>query len=239
MKIALQSFFIDYYDHWFDRRDEADEVWERRGDLPPYKQQAFQLMKWKGLNVPRHARADHLRDVTFKGEDPYVVAYYDPKLHATLGKRKLRLSNVKGEGTLCSEFIDTGTFYPTSTRIIHIGNHVIEFTMTSNHWWLSNRGDVEMELVRHGESKTYDSNTWKWTPEPRANWDVRHFRWPIYAIDYVDRKDGKRFAVDLNRCPEVRKTPVEDVFSPQACAYAIMDYFQTYNAEGKKRAKVS
>lgn len=202
--IALQSFFIDYYDHWFASRHEPNVVfWERRGDLPPDKIDQFRMLNRAGVATPDHGTAQDLRRRW--PEDQEVVAYYDPTGHATLGKYKVALKHVYYPNMYCSAFIATDG-PPTHTRIVHIGRRSVEFTMTSDHEWMSNTGrDISMDLVR-------------------VDGHERHFDWPLYAVDYVTG-----LAVDLNRCPGLSRTPVEEVISARECAEAIIEYAQDHD----------
>ena len=210
-KVALQSFFIDYYDHWFDSRHEPGViVWERRGDLPPWKEDQFRMMNAVGLETPHHGTASELLE--YLDDDTEVVAYYDPRGHATQGKYRTELGRVYYPEMYCSTFIKTEG-PPTHTRIVHIGDRSVEFTMTSDHEWMSNTGhDISMAFVS-------------------ADCHPRHFEWPIYAVDYVDG-----LAVDLNRCPGLSNTPVEDVLTPKECADAIIEWAQVFSFDWEGEA---
>jgi hypothetical protein len=84
--------------------------------------------------------------------------------------------------------------------------------MTSDHEWMSNTGtdiDIKMGVVG-GYART--------------------FNYPLYAIDFV-----ADYAVDLNRCPGLSHTGVDDILSPRECAELIIDYAQRFDFEGNPR----
>jgi hypothetical protein len=223
VKIAIDSFFIDYYDHWFDRRDEADEVWKRHGNLPPYRREALQMMRDKGINTVPFGYASDLR--VHYGPDTKVVYYYDETGHATDGKILTLLRWIPYDDSFCSIYVDSGFSPPLSYRVLHIGEKVVVWSMVSDHNWLSNGGtDINIKLV--GDK----SVTARMLPLQRS------FNYPLYAIDFVPNAMGHNFAVDFNICPGLSKTPVEDIITPRECAEAIMSYAQKYDFNGRERA---
>src|SRR5690606_22183941 len=128
-----------------------------------------------------------------------VVAYYDPRGHATQGKYKTKLKDIYYDNMYCSVFIHTDG-PPSHVRIAHIGNRSAAYRMWSDHEWMSNTGNtIEMEFL--GVDK-YE----------------RLLNYPVYAIDFVSG-----YAVDLNLCPGLGKTPIQDAIPAKEAADAIKD----------------
>lgn len=209
MKVWINSFFIDYYDHWFDSRSDPEAIeWKRFGNMRPYKDEAFRLMQSAGINTPRFGTAKEFKQ-DFEPEK-LVVKYWDTSGHATYGKDLVYLGWIKEDDMFVSEFIETDG-PPTSTRILHVGELSYEFVMYSDHEWMSNTGtEIEMELVKIGGHE-------------------RHFGYPLYAIDYV-----LDYALDLNLCPGLGHTPIEDVLTAKDCADTIKSWFEIYDAHGQE-----
>lgn len=188
VSIAIRSYYIDYYDHAFESNYFAEAVWNRVSNVPPYKRESFELLRSKGFPTPAFGTK---MELIHRGlnKDTKVVAYYDPKGHCTHGKYLTTLGEVWYDNMECSVYIETQR--PEHTRVVHIGNRHAAYRMWSNDEWRSNTGtEIDMKRVF-----TYSSH--------------RGFDYPLFAVDYV-----AGIAVDLNFCPGLGKTPIQDAFSP-------------------------
>jgi hypothetical protein len=207
MKIALNSDFRDFYDHWFSLSEEADYTLNRTMVDGILKRDQFKLLEQLGFNTPLHGTPDVL-EKQLAEEKTHVVLYCDELAHAGEGKY-LHLGNKNFSKhkryTYASAQIRTDRKADKgcqSTRLLFIGYRKFILCYTSNHSWMSNEGKVSIEFIDEERPRNL-TDKWAFTK-----------KWPILAIDYVVEKDtGKDFAIDFNSAPGLSGTPIEEMFS--------------------------
>lgn len=217
MRIGLRSDFLDYYDHWFDRLEVAEVIFERRSRTNSSRREIFQRLESMGLRTPPHGVVTELvacrekylhqtfRDPAIAGKAiealKNLVVYTDEYAHAGEGKLLLSLSEAlehypDAYASLHIPQTPAGT--GVSLRYLHVGRRRFWLRYTSFNDWRSNAGDVHIELLTE-ESPGYHPGV----PEP------------LFAIDFLPYGMGSErlVAVDFNTAPALRGTGIEEKLS--------------------------
>jgi hypothetical protein len=203
MKIALNSDFRDFYDHWFSLSEEADYTLNRTMVDGILKRDQFKLLEQLGFNTPLHGTPDVL-EKQLAEEKTHVVLYCDELAHAGEGKF-LYLGNkdfAKYKKYSYSSVHIKADKRNQSIRLLFIGYRKFILRYSSDHFWMSNEGKVNIELIDEVRPRNL-TDKWAFTK-----------KWPLLAIDSVIEKyTGKEFAIDFNSAPGLSGTPIEEMFS--------------------------
>jgi len=209
-KIAIDSDFLDFYDHAFYSRYNADIVWERRSRTNMSKRKQFAFLEQQGLATPIHGtvmrvhekmREGYLHDKTFfekcSGKLFYVVVYLDEYVHRGLGKLQvpLKLALDHYPHRYCSQFIQTTpSSHAVSYRYLQVGKKSFWLRSTGHDSWMSNHAEkVDVEYLCTNE------DMFKFT-----------VGYPVFAIDFIPGK--VLYAIDFNTAPGLKDTgiPLKD-----------------------------
>lgn len=213
-RVVLRSDFIDYYDHHFDLSYFGEYVEFKRfseGGMSRYEM-LFYMAGTLGLRTPRFDR----RDRALMWNKPLVLHLF-PMAHRGQGKHRFRPSwdgsvtmevvkTISRSDTVAVEYIDPADL-STSYRLLCVGALRFELRYTSNNAWLSNVGEVEIEILKGRR-----------LPEPRLQ---EH---PLVAIDFILGRDNVYYAIDYNVAPQIRGTGVEGILEAKEAAGRIKDF---------------
>jgi len=210
--IALESDFLDCYDHWFERRERARRIWIRHTARGPVRRAAIREMERAGLAVPEHGTVRELERRL--GGEAGLVVYVDEGAHRGEGKRRMRAADAMRAyaGHYATRFVESAALggRAVSLRYLQIGGLC---------WWLRYEGrggaDVWMSNAAPEVEVTLLGNA---QPAERVGYEALAGRYPLFAVDHV--LDGARLlAVDLNTAPQIRGTGVERMVRPR-CLHA-------------------
>lgn len=200
MKVVLNSDFIDYYDHWFDRvyTPEVHLTFQRKSiGFTPRLELLDYMSSELGLTVPEFGTVREVASrVRLFDSNIFLVVYTDDMKHRGDGKEKVSLKSAlkRFPNKPCSLYIPPDE-KSKSYRLLSIGkNTTYMLSYQSTHAWKSNVGDVEVKIV-DGVVPLVSS---------------RHY--PLFAIDFVV-SGGVPYAVDFNSAPGIGGTPIEDVIT--------------------------
>jgi len=228
-KVAINSDFIDFYDHAFYPRAAADLVWDRRSRNQMSKADQFALLENLGFKVPEHGTVVDLYNL-FREKFPEfgdelfelytatinVVVYLDPFAHRGEGKILTTLADALREHPhlYCSRFVETAPQLPTmqcatSYRHLQIGRRSFCLRYTGFGSWMSNHAEeVEVEFLFEG----YEGRG------PLSS----HVPYPVFAIDMV-QSGPWLYAVDFNTAPGIDGTGIP--LSPQEIYELVAEWF--------------
>jgi hypothetical protein len=183
MKIALNSDFRDFYDHWFSlSSEEVDYTLNRTMVDGILKRDQFKLLEQLGFNTPLHGTPDVLEKQLAK-EKTNVVLYTDELAHAGEGKY-LHLGNKNFSKhkrcTYASVQIKTDEKANKgcqSIRLLFIGYRKFILRYSSDHFWMSNEGKVNIELIDEVRPRNL-TDKWAFTK-----------KWPLLAIEHELKKE--------------------------------------------------
>ncbi|HEX2973352.1 MAG TPA: hypothetical protein VHP11_13540 [Tepidisphaeraceae bacterium] len=202
MKVKLDTDFLDYYDHHFDREG-----------IPFHRLASFNfsrpemlriLQEEMGSLVPRHGIG---KDTIISSADLGAVWVVHRDLRAHRGEGKVLCS---GHGVLelypqafVVQYIAADSH---SFRYLQIGNRAFWLSYHSQNDWRSNVGDVKVLCL--GETKPTFIKP----------------KWSLFAIDYVvNSSEGPFYAIDLNTAPGLTGTGIEKLLPPTVAAQLIKD----------------
>lgn len=228
-KVAINSDFIDFYDHAFYPRAAADLVWDRRSRNDMSKADQFALLENLGFKVPEHGKVSDvytkLRE-KFPGftskvfnlyaETIRVVVYLDEFAHAGEGKILTTLGDALREYPClyCSRFVESepsfpGIEYATSYRHLQIGRRFFCLRYGGFGSWMSNHAkEVEVEFLFEGHEGRGPLSS--------------HVPYPVFAIDMV-QSGPWLYAVDFNTAPGIDGTGIP--LSPQEIYQLVAEWF--------------
>ena len=198
-RIAIDSDFLDFYDHAFYSRYNADIVWERRSRTGMSKRDQFAFLEHQRLETPIHGTVTEVYEEIRKGHflagDLFdklgrgllqVVVYLDEYAHRGLGKLRvpLELALDRYPHRYCNEFIQTTPSCDSvSYRYLQVGKKSFWLRYTGHDSWMSNHAeDVDVEYLCANED--------------RFKFAVEH---PLFAIDFIQGK--ALYAIDFNTAP--------------------------------------
>lgn len=222
MKISLKSDFYDYYDHWFERCNNADFELIRNSRSKISKQDQFKILRSCDFNAigiglyrkVQYGFIDNSRETTTP-PDVNVVVYTDEYAHAGEGKILISFQEAtkKYHNHLFSLAVDTkGINKSTSKRYLSVGDYKIWLEYKSDHEWMSNCGDVEITILSADK-----------TPSNTLPMD---FYRPLYAIDFVEDLNGCLIAIDYNESPAINGTGLENIYKPREIYELILEWFK-------------
>jgi len=231
-RVAIVSDFIDYYDHAFYPRYEAEVVWDRRSRNDMSKAEQFALLERLGFEVPEHGTVVDLYKL-FREKLPEftdelfglyteainVVVYLDPFAHKGEGKILTTLGDALRDHPYlyCSRFVESAPQFPameyaTSYRHVQIGRKSLCLRYTGFGSWMSNHAEeVEVELLFEG----YEGRG------PLSS----HVPYPVFAIDMV-QSGPWLYAIDFNTAPGLSGTGIP--LSPQEVYELVAEWFAKY-----------
>ncbi len=237
-RVAIVSDFIDYYDHAFCPRYEAEVVWDRRSRNDMSKADQFALLEKLGFKVPEHGKVSDVytklrekflpacRGQSGRGFTPEifnlyaetirVVVYLDEFAHRGEGKILTTLGDALREYPYlyCSRFVESepsfpGIEYATSYRHLQIGRRSFCLRYGGFGSWMSNHAkEVEVEFLFEG----YEGRG------PLSS----HVPYPVFAIDMV-QSGPWLYAVDFNTAPGIDGTGIP--LSPQEIYQLVAEWF--------------
>lgn len=209
-RIAIDSDFLDFYDHAFYSRYNADITWERRSRTGMSKRKQFLFLENQGLETPIHGTVVEVYRELRKGHllagDLFdklargllqVVVYLDEYAHRGLGKLQvpLELALDRYPHRYCSEFIQTTPSCDSvSYRYLQVGKKSFWLRYTGHDSWMSNCvEEVDVEYLC--------------TNEDKFKFSIDH---PVFAIDFVPGR--VLYAIDFNTAPGLKGTgiPLKD-----------------------------
>jgi hypothetical protein len=209
MRIALDTDYWDYYDHWFEAPHRPhDIVWARHATGGLSRRDMFAYLASLGLRTPAHGSVRDLANKMLAGYAPdtarnlaetlELVVYTDEMAHAGEGKLKLTLTAALHEYAdhLAAIYLP-GNFacLGVSLRYLRVGRRQFWLRYASANDWRSNCGEVTIEVL--GEEKAAAG----------AEWSA--IALPLYAIDFLPAHGGLS-AVDFNTAPGLWGTGIED-----------------------------
>lgn len=222
MELALDSDFRDYYDHWFDLVgvEATGAVLKRQTRQGLSKREQFTLFEKIGFRVPLHGCVS---DVAPKAIPSWLVVYYDEMAHCGEGKRLWRRPDFALEyvpNLYCSVFVpstDEPASHAISKRLLAVGNRMWWLRYESNNWMSNHAENVEVAVV--GEALPRQQYA------AEAGLDFSHLsEYPLFAIDFVEAKDGQMMAIDFNSAPGLKGTGMEDVLPSKEVVDSIRAY---------------
>lgn len=211
MKVALQSSFLDYYDHAFDPVEAGTALFSRVSTGGPAKLAQFKILTALGWRTPRVGLVyDLAMGLGQQTPAQGIVVYTDERAHQGNGKILLpaqeALNNfaTHSGAEYIGHFDSAGARHPLSHRYLYLGDYVYRFTYesTTPEEWRSNCGTVVIVfegLVGAMSGGKTDAHGFR-----PVRWDGA----PLYAVDVV-RAEGLAYAVDLNVAPQLRGTGIE------------------------------
>ncbi len=210
VNIRLLTDYHDYYDHYFD----LDGLpYQRFTKTSRTRQNDFVFLQNAGFCVPWFGKVEHCQRLC-SALQVKVVIYDKPTAHCGDGKRLISSIDLAKEDPdkFCSFYIPASKAY--HIRLLAIGEWKAVLRYTSNHEWLSNNGDVEIELLQYGEFR-----------EPKIEKIQRWLREPLLAIDGRYSDQGEFVTFDLNTAPGIKGTGIEKILEPQIVVQYIKDFF--------------
>lgn len=208
--IYLVSDFHDFMDHNFAREYSHKElpIFKRLARSYFSKVDQFNLLENHCISVPPHGIVRQLLD-EFSYEN--LIIYDDMFAHRAMGKhfQSGEAAYKQYPNHYCSAFIrgvsDTRSI---SYRSLWIGNEGFLLRYESNNTWASNLGDeVDIRFENRLTSRM-------------------PCEYPLFAIDYVEDYTGKRWAVDFNTAPQLKGTPIQEMYKPREVAQFIADWYE-------------
>lgn len=202
MKVVLNSDFIDYYDHWFDRiyTPEVHLTFNRKSiGVTPRLELLDYMSSELGLAVPEFGTVKEVANrLRLFDSATYLVVYTDDMKHRGDGKEKVSLKSAlkRFPNKPCSLYLPPDE-KSKSYRLLSIGrNTTYLMSYQSTHSWKSNVGEVGVKMV-DGVVPLVSSP-----------------HYPLFSIDFVV-SNGIPYAVDFNSAPGIGGTPVEEVLEGQ------------------------
>ena len=209
-RIAIDSDYLDFYDHAFYSPYNADIVWERRCSRGMSKRKQFAFLEQQGLKTPNHGTVaevyQKIRKDYFLSKGLFhksarnlaaVIVYLDEYAHRGLGKLRVSIELALDQypNKYCSEFIQTTPSCDSvSYRYLQVGKKSFWLRYTGHDSWMSNHAeDVEVECLCANEDKF------------KFGVDC-----PVFAIDFIPGR--ALYAIDFNTAPGFKETgiPLKD-----------------------------
>lgn len=212
IKLSLKSDFRDYYDVWFDREDETNNIFERYSNSGMNRLEMFQYLSWKKLDVVKNGYVYELYEENkVLNNIEKVVVYHDINAHRSEGKELMTLEDAyeKYPDSLCSKYIQS---FGTSYRWLQIGMWGFFLKYKNQDDWRNNVGNnVDIKLL---------------SMDIRDKYDKRYIKHPLYAVDFVLDKNAF-WAIDFNIAPRVKGTGVEKILSGRQVVETIKDWYRS------------
>lgn len=217
-KVILKSDFRDYYDHWFDKLyypdDEEYIIFERMSNGGMSRRQMFEMFDRMGIDTPLHGTPmEILTETTWQFDTMLskveVVVYTDLFQHCGEGKVKMPILDAIEQypNDFCSEYIEP-VVRGESHRYLQIGNQGFWLQFNSSDDWRSNCGDVKIKIAMTGLGAY---NSWPTIKEP------------LYAFDWVERREAECYIIDFNIAPQIKGTGIEAILSGPEAANQIKE----------------
>lgn len=190
--MKLKSDFTDWYDHMFDGK--GYELNRMASNSTTHRRELFWNLEQCGYPTPKHGTYE---DLYKQGYDGDFVLYKDPYAHRGEGKCLSGRYSCLLPEVYCSQRIPTDG--ARSIRHLWIGSFRVELEYSSDHAWMSNVGDVDIELVSYSWSQS----------RPKA---IKYL--PLVAIDFVRHIESDfLFAIDFNSAPGIPRNIIRDFSS--------------------------
>lgn len=198
MKVRLESDFVDFYDAWFDKGDDA-LVLERNKNSGLNRGQMFKYLENIGCRVVRHGSCEEMKAIGCK----QLVVYTDTTKHDGEGKVLMSSSDavLSVPNYLCSEYQSEKVGY--SVRYLQLGEFWFKLECISHNDWRSNCGS---EKVVNVIEKGYGLH--------------KIIKAPIFAVDFV-QSSGGLVATDFNIAPKADVSYLNDMTKPMDIANSI------------------
>ncbi len=227
MKLALDSDFRDYYDHWFDYfsvggKPEQTLRRQSRQGLP--KRDQFTLLEECGFTVPLHG---HVFEVAPNVTTPWLVVYDDEMAHCGEGKALWHRTKASLEvpNQYCSVFIpstEDPVVHAVSMRLLAIGDRLWWLKYESNGWMSNHADNVDVTVI--GETLSREQYALE------ESFEFGHLgEYPLFAIDFVKAKDGRLMAIDFNSAPGLKGTGMENLMPSKGVVEAIKSYLTAHH----------
>jgi len=188
IKLSLKSDFRDYYDVWFNREDETDNIFERYSNSGMNRLGMFGYLRTHGFRVVDYG---YVKNFYRLDKDMDVVVYTDINTHRGEGKELMSIKDAmdKYSECLCSKYYKVCDDYDAiSSRALQIGDKCISLIYKNNGDWRSNVGqNVDVKIIR------VDNNSY--------NSIFNYIDYPLFAIDFVEDLMGNFLACDFNIAP--------------------------------------
>ena len=230
-RVGIVSDFIDFYDHAFYPRAEADVLWDRRSRTTMSKAEQFATLEELGFKVPEHGSVTEVYQKVkekFPGfseelfllyaETVKVVVYLDEYAHRGEGKILTTLGDAIKEYPYlyCSRFVESqpsvpGIEHATSYRHLQVGRKSFCLRYTGYGSWMSNHAEeVEVEFLFEGF-------------EARGPLSSQ-VPFPVFAVDMVQCGPWL-YAVDFNTAPGIGGTGID--LSPGEIYQLVAEWFKS------------
>ena len=214
MKIKLISDFRDFYDHHFDidgfiYHRNTHTHFKREDDLKLLRKARFYTPKFGRVYINNYKMIECIKR---NG----IVLYEDEYQHKAEGK--ILILNIndlnfnKYEGMLWSEYIPSE--YAYHWRMLTIGDFYVYMKYTSDHIWMSNKGNVIVEIVQYG-----------YINDSRLEY-IKNIRdLPLIGVDGRYYK-GNFVTFDLNTAPQLMGTGIEAILKPKDVVNLIKKFYK-------------
>ena len=221
MKLRLQSDFVDYYDHHFDLEGVP---FKRFAKTSRTRENDLLLLRDAGFCVPWFGKVKQY-SLLCNAPNVWVVVYDDLCAHCGEGKRLVRSTELAKEepDKFCSFYVPAEQTY--HVRLLAVGDWKAVLRYASDHVWMSNRGEVQVELLQYGEFC-----------DPRLERIQHWLSEPLVAVDGRYSDAGELMAFDLNTAPGLKGSGIEDVLKPNEVVEQIKRFFE--RIKGKDECSV-
>lgn len=209
MKLTLRSDFWDFYDHHFDIVGKPFYRFAK-SQVNRTRSQDLKILEDCGFAVPLNAPVKTFTYLSVDG--PYVI-YDDETQHCGEGKRLVYNLEFENPNKLCTIYIPSNITY--HVRHLAIGDFKCVLRYESNHEWMSNCGNVEIEIIQYG--------IYNFPPLESIQKYLKH---PLIAVDGKYNINGDFCVFDLNTAPQLRGTGLERILSPQQVVQFIKEWFK-------------
>lgn len=217
MKIKLESDFLDYYDHWFDGSD-SNITFERMSTGGMSRREMFQFFADNGIKTPEFGQVTDIWNTIDKSLCNIVV-YVNERAHRSECKILMKFGQSMQHARDCfaSRHIPSReNERAVSERFLAIGDLFFWLKYSSDDFWRSNYGNVEIEIVPKTEYEKY----------PYIGFGL-----PLYAIDFVRSVDNILYAIDFNIAPQIKGTGIEDIVPARKVVYEIKKWMNILEKE--------